>query len=200
MTEKILLREYLEFSNRCDESLLTEDERQINKNGGLILAGILQRADSVNQNGRVYPLEILRREVENYKKLVKENRALGATDHPDSSVVELATASHLVTEIEMRGKDVFGKVKVLSTPMGNIIKALIADGVKIGISSRALGSVKNHNGNSIVGDDLQLLCFDFVSDPSCHGAFMIKEGREYQNKMFTRADRLNRALNDLIKG
>ncbi len=198
MSEKILLKEYLEFSNVVDDKLLTESDHQIVKQGGLILAGILQRADAVNQNGRIYPYDILAREIENYKKLVKENRALGATDHPDSSVVELGTASHLITEIEMRGNDVWGKARILGTPMGNIIKTLVNEGVKLGISSRGLGSVTQKNGNSVVGEDFTLLTFDFVSDPSCQNAFMLKEGKNYQN-LLSRADKLNRLLNDIVR-
>jgi hypothetical protein len=197
MSDKVLLREFYEMSS--DDSLLTEaDKKRINE-GEVIMAGVMQRADAENGNGRVYPEDILRREVQNYKKIVGENRALGELDHPDSSVVELKNASHIVTEIEMRGKDVIGKVKVLDTPAGRILKDLIRGGVKLGISSRGLGSVKSSSGRNLVQEDFQLICFDFVSDPSTVGAFMIAEGKSHTSNIFTRADRINRALNDIFR-
>lgn len=197
MSDKVLLREFYEMSS--DDSLLTEaDKKRINE-GEVIMAGVMQRADAENGNGRVYPEDILRREVKNYMKIVGENRALGELDHPDSSVVELKNASHIVTEIEMRGKDVIGKVKVLDTPAGRILKDLIRGGVKLGISSRGLGSVKSSGGRNLVQEDFQLICFDFVSDPSTVGAFMIAEGKNLTSNIFTRADRINRALNDIVR-
>ena len=197
MSDKVLLREFYEMSS--DDSLLTEaDKKRINE-GEVIMAGVMQRADAENGNGRVYPEDILRREVQNYKKIVSENRALGELDHPDSSVVELKNASHIVTEIEMRGKDVIGKVKVLDTPAGRILKDLVRGGVKLGISSRGLGSVKASGGKNLVQEDFQLIFFDFVSDPSTIGAFMIAEGKNRTSNIFTRADRINRALNDIFR-
>ena len=197
MNDKVLLREFFEMSS--DDSLLTEADRKKINEGEVIMAGVMQRADAENGNGRVYPEDILRREVQNYKKIVGENRALGELDHPDSSVVELKNASHIVTEIEMRGKDVIGKVKVLDTPAGRILKDLIRGGVKLGISSRGLGSVKSNGGRNLVQEDFQLICFDFVSDPSTVGAFMIAEGKNVKSNIFTRSDRINRVLNDIFR-
>jgi hypothetical protein len=197
MSDKVLLREFFEMSS--DDSLLTEADRKKINEGELIMAGVMQRADAENGNGRVYPEDILRREIQNYKKIVGENRALGELDHPDSSVVELKNASHIVTEIEMRGKDVIGKVKVLDTPSGKILKDLIRGGVKLGISSRGLGSVKSSSGKNLVQEDFQLICFDFVSDPSTVGAFMIAEGKNVKTNIFTRSDRINRVLNDIFR-
>jgi hypothetical protein len=197
MSDKVLLREFFEMSS--DDSLLTEADKKRISEGELIMAGVMQRADAENGNGRVYPEDILRREIQNYKKIVGENRALGELDHPDSSVVELKNASHIVTEIEMRGKDVIGKVKVLDTPSGRILKDLIRGGVKLGISSRGLGSVKSNSGRNLVQEDFQLICFDFVSDPSTVGAFMIAEGKSHTSNIFTRADRINRVLNDIFR-
>lgn len=197
MSDKVLLREFFEMSS--DDSLLTEADRKKINEGEVIMAGVMQRADAENGNGRVYPEDILRREVQNYKKIVGENRALGELDHPDSSVVELKNASHIVTEIEMRGKDVIGKVKVLDTPAGKILKDLIRGGVKLGISSRGLGSVKSSGGHNLVQEDFQLICFDFVSDPSTVGAFMIAEGKNVKSNIFTRSDRINRVLNDIFR-
>jgi len=197
INDKVLLREFFEMSS--DDSLLTEADRKKINEGEVIMAGVMQRADAENGNGRVYPEDILRKEVQNYKKIVGENRALGELDHPDSSVVELKNASHIVTEIEMRGKDVIGKVKVLDTPSGRILKDLIRGGVKLGISSRGLGSVKSNGGRNLVQEDFQLICFDFVSDPSTIGAFMIAEGKNVNSNIFTRSDRINRVLNDIFR-
>jgi len=165
----------------------------------MYLTGKLQQANTQNGNGRVYPLEVLQREVENYTKLVKENRALGELDHPDDSVINLKNASHLVTSIWMDGDTVMGKVKVLDTPSGKVLKSLVESGVKLGISSRGMGSVENRNGQTVVQDDFQLICFDFVSEPSTPEAFMVKEGKEYTNQVFTKADRINRLLNEVLK-
>lgn len=196
---KFLLREYFEL---CEggicEDLLTEQEKIQVKNGTLYLSGVMQRADAKNGNGRVYPENILRREIENYRKLVAENRALGELDHPDESVINLKNASHIVTDIWWNGKDVMGKVRVLGTPSGQILKSLIESGVKLGISSRGLGSVKEKTGVTMVEDDFQLICFDFVSEPSTTGAFMgLSESKKTPN-IFTKADRINRILNNLI--
>ena len=196
---KFLLREYFEL---CEggvcQDLLTEAEKFFVKNGGMMLSGIMQRADAKNGNGRVYPENILRREVEIYKKLVSENRALGELDHPDESVINLKNASHLVTEIWWNGNDVMGKVKVLTTPSGQILKSLVESGVKLGISSRGLGSVKEKAGLTYVENDFQLICFDFVSEPSTSGAFMnLSESRKTPN-IFNKSDRINRLLNDII--
>ncbi len=195
---KKLLREYYEL---CEggvcQDLLTEEEKKFVSGGGLILTGVMQRADAKNGNGRVYPLKVLKREIENYKKMVKERRALGELDHPDDSVINLKNASHLVTDIWFDGKDVMGKCKVLDTPSGRILKDLVMAGVKLGISSRGLGSVKESKGQTMVEDDFQLICFDFVSEPSTDQAFMsLSEGKE--PNIFTKADRINRALNDIL--
>lgn len=196
---KLLLREYFELcAGGFCEDLLTEQEKREIKNGAFYLTGVMQRADAKNGNGRVYPENILRREVENYKKLISESRALGELDHPDESVINLKNASHIVTDIWWNGKDVMGKVKVLSTPSGQILKSLVESGVKLGISSRGLGSVKEKMGSTYVEDDFQLICFDFVSEPSTNGAFMnLSESKKTPN-IFTKADKINRLLNDII--
>jgi len=198
---KLLLREYYELcpGGVC-EDLLTEDEKRLVKEGVLILSGIMQKADALNGNGRVYPRKILMREVENYQKLVKERRALGELDHPEDSVINLRNASHLVTDVWWDNDQVMGKVQVLNTPSGNILKGLVQSGVKLGISSRGLGSVRENQGKTVVEDDFQLICFDFVSEPSTPGAFMMTEGQEKGlNQMFAKPDRINRALNEILK-
>ncbi len=197
---KVLLREYYEL---CDggvcQDLLTEAEKRFVSEGGMILSGIMQKADTRNGNGRVYPSEVLMREVHTYKKLVKERRALGELDHPDDSVINLKNASHMVTDIWADGNDVMGKVQVLNTPSGNILRSLVESGVKLGISSRGMGSVSESAGNTVVEDDFQLICFDFVSEPSTPGAFMMKEAKDLSPpNIFNRADKLNRLLNDIL--
>tara|TARA_B110000285_G_scaffold179920_1_gene202776 strand:- start:1712 stop:2344 length:633 start_codon:yes stop_codon:yes gene_type:complete len=145
------------------------------KNGGrVIVEGVLQRSGAKNQNGRIYPKEILAREVANYKKTqIAEKRALGELDHPESSVVNLNNVSHNVVDCWWKGDDVIGKVEILSTPSGNILKELLKAGILLGISSRGLGSVKElDEGTVAVEDDFELICWDFVSNPSTHGAFM----------------------------
>lgn len=194
-----LLREYYEL---CDggvcQDLLTEAEKVFVKNGGMYLTGVMQRADAKNGNGRVYPEHILRREVENYKKLVQESRALGELDHPESNVINLKNASHIVTDIWWNGKDVMGKIKVLDTPSGKILRSLVEGGIKLGISSRGLGSVKEKTGVTMVEDDFQLICFDFVSEPSTVGAFMSLSEAKGQTNIFNKSDRINRIVNDIL--
>ena len=169
-----LIREYFQL---CEggvcQDLLTEDEKRFVAEGGLMLSGLMQMAETKNGNGRMYPQAILEREVKNYAQLVKERRALGELDHPDSSVINLNNASHMVTKIWMEGKKCMGKIKVLETPSGKILRSLVESGVQLGISSRGMGSVKENNGVTLVEDDFQLICFDMVSDPSTPGAFMM---------------------------
>ena len=134
----------------------------------------------------------------NYMKVVKEHRACGELDHPEDSVINLKNVSHLVTEIWWDKDAVMGKIQVLNTPSGQVLRELVNSGVKLGISSRGLGSVKESAGETIVEDDFQLICFDFVSEPSTTGAFMVKENK--QPNIITKADRINRALNDILSG
>ena len=197
---KVILREYYAL---CEggvcQDLLTEDEkREMAAGTALYLSGIMQTANKQNGNGRVYPKPVLEREVTNYHKLVKEHRALGELDHPEDSVINLKNASHLVTDIWWDNNNVMGKVKVLDTPSGRILKDLVSSGVKLGISSRGLGSVsESMSGETVVEDDFQLICFDFVSEPSTPNAFMLKEAKE-SKVAYTKADRINRALNEII--
>ena len=196
---KKLLREYYAL---CDggvcQDLLTEEEKRYVSEGGMILSGIMQMTETQNGNGRVYPHNTMIREIKNYQKLVKERRALGELDHPDDSVINLKNASHMVTEIWMEGKNVMGKIKVLETPSGKILKELVNGGVTVGVSSRGMGSVKESGGQTIVEDDFQLICFDMVSEPSTPGAFMMREAKEFNNNVFTKADKINRLLNEVL--
>tara|TARA_R110001583_G_scaffold41108_6_gene130873 strand:+ start:5494 stop:6099 length:606 start_codon:yes stop_codon:yes gene_type:complete len=197
---KKLLREYYEL---CEggvcQDLLTEDEKRFVASGGMILSGVMQKADTQNGNGRIYPMEVLQREVQNYSKLVKERRALGELDHPEDSVINLSKASHMVTAIWMEGNDVKGKIKVLNTPSGQVLQELVKANVNVGISSRGMGSVSESAGQTIVEDDFQLICFDMVSEPSTPGAFMMKEAKQFKNRVFTKADRINRLLNEVLE-
>ena len=172
-------------------------------NGGrYIMRGILQKANTLNQNGRVYPIEILQREVRNYQKFIAENRALGELDHPDSSVVELKNASHIVREAYMEGDICYGSVEILDTPSGKILKSLVDSGVTLGISSRGVGSTRKEGDYQVVQDDFQLICWDFVTEPSTPGAFMMKEGKEINEndlkKHFNKSDRVDRIFNDIL--
>jgi hypothetical protein len=160
----------------------------------------MQRADAVNQNGRIYPRSILEREVENYQKFIRERRALGELDHPTASVVNLQNASHLVTEVRWEGDAVLGVIELLSTPMGKIAQSLVEDGVKLGISSRGVGSTKPHGEYDMVDDDFMLLCFDLVSEPSTSGAFMLREGRVVDPRTYmNKSDRIDRVLTDILR-
>lgn len=198
MSELKVLTEWLPIS--CDREVIKENRE---KYGKILLKGIIQRADTLNQNGRVYPRSILEREIQNYQKLIRENRALGECDHPDTSVVELKNTSHIVREAYMKEGDVYGTIEVLDTPSGKIIQSLIESGVTLGISSRGVGSTITKGNTQIVQDDFQLICFDMVSEPSTPGAFMsLHEGKTVKkrelNNFFNRSDRIDRIFNDII--
>ena len=173
---KELLIDFTTFN--VTPKMITESEQA--NNGKVIVQGVLQRAGAKNQNGRVYPKDILAREVKKYKEVqIAERRALGELDHPESSVVNLQNVSHNVLDAYFEGDDVIGKVEILSTPSGNILKELLKAGIKLGISSRGLGSVRSVDENTVsVEDGFELICWDFVSNPSTHGAFMapVNEG------------------------
>jgi hypothetical protein len=199
MSGKVLLREFYAL---CDggvcQDYLTESEKMEMSNGtGFYMTGVMQRADLKNGNGRVYPRKVLEREIENYKRLVEERRALGELDHPDDPVINLRNTSHLVTKIWWEGNDVKGKVKVLNTPSGKVLQELAKSGVTLGISSRGLGSTSQGHNGLMVEDDFQLICFDFVSEPSTPGAFMMKEVKD--GYPIEKSDRIFRALNEVIK-
>jgi len=180
---------------------MIKESREKNE-GKVIMKGILQKADTLNQNGRIYPLEILQREIRNYQKFIAENRALGELDHPDSSVVNLKNVSHVIKEAYLDGGIVYGTVELLDTPSGKILQSLVESGVKLGISSRGVGSTKKQGDYHVVQDDFQLICWDYVSEPSTPGAFMLPEGKRIQSselqKVFNKSDRIDRILNDIF--
>ena len=161
------------MKNLLIETTLFEGKLNEDSSGRTLVKGILQRAVAENQNGRIYPKEILMREAKKYEVLIKERRALGELDHPDSGIINLKNVSHNVKEIHWEGDDLCGTVEILPTPSGNILKELLRAGILLGISSRGMGSVVNIGEDKVkVGDDFELIGWDFVSNPSTHGAFM----------------------------
>jgi hypothetical protein len=174
--EKYLIQEYNEFKISLTPELITE---AIEKGKPVIMTGILQKANTLNRNGRVYPLDILKRESKNYMELVEKNLATGELDHPETAVVSLQNVSHKVVDMWWQDDELHGKVQITkSTPAGKTLLGLIQDGVTLGISSRGVGSVKRQGDQDIVQNDFELIAFDFVSSPSTPGAFMFKEGRQ----------------------
>jgi hypothetical protein len=198
MSTQRLITEWVNFE--YDPKIIKE---QVEAGQPLIMKGILQKSETLNQNGRIYPRAILEREIRNYQKFIKENRALGELDHPDSSVVELKNASHTIKEAYMEGDVVYGTVEILNTPSGKILQSLVESGITLGISSRGVGSTRSKGDMQIVQDDFQLICWDFVSEPSTPGAFMMKEGKEvspqFINEVFNKTDRIDRIFNDIME-
>ena len=189
------------------------NEAMKNNDGRLIVKGTLQRAEAKNQNGRVYQRETLVREAKKYAEVqIKERRALGELDHPDSSVVNLNNVSHNILEMHWNGDDLNGTVEVLGTPAGNILKELFKAGIKLGISSRGLGSVKEmHEADGEdsveVQPDFELIAFDFVSNPSTHGAFLsptnegkLNEGVGTRNGTCCHDCKIEDIINDIFRG
>ena len=207
--QKKLLQEYFQLcpDGICDINVLTEDEKRRVDNGAVYLVGVIQKAGTKNGNGRIYRKETLQREVDNYQKAVQERRALGELDHPDDSVINLKNASHLVSRAWWDGDNVMGKIEVLDTPSGKVLKALLNSGVKLGISSRGLGSVSESNGITMVEDDFQLICFDIVSEPSTPGAYLNPEGQSRgrvslslseNQKNLSKEQKVNNILDDIL--
>jgi hypothetical protein len=155
-------------------------EGKLSGRGNPMVEGILATAEVKNGNGRYYPRELWEREIDKYMESVKENRALGELDHPESSVINLKNVSHNITDMWWDGDQVMGKIEILPTPSGNILKALLENNITVGVSSRGMGSLEDRNGVLEVQDDFELLCWDFVSTPSNPGSYMhlVKEGLE----------------------
>lgn len=158
-------------------SLFTPTRSSLNEsmdnNGKMIVEGLIQKAETKNGNGRVYPYEVLKREADKYLQgPVKERRALGELDHPDSPVINLKNVSHNIIALSWQGKDLYGKIEILPTPSGNILKQLFNNNITVGISSRGMGSVRQIGETIEVQDDFELMCWDFVSTPSTPGAYM----------------------------
>jgi hypothetical protein len=180
-------------------------EESVKNNGGrLIVQGLVQRAEAKNGNGRVYPKDTLEREVQKYKDTyIKENRALGELDHPESPIINLKNVCHNIKDLWWDKDDVMGKIEVLPTPSGNILKALLIAGITIGISSRGMGSVKQIGETVEVQPDFELLCWDFVSTPSTQGAFMeivseSKQYNQYNKQEQKKLDKINELVTEIL--
>jgi len=203
-----LLVDYLPFEITKEQI----NESMKENHGRLVVRGVLQRAESKNQNGRVYPKEVLMREAKKYtESFIKEQRALGELDHPESSVVNLQNVSHNIKEMHWNDDDLVGTVEVLGTPAGNILTELFKAGIKLGISSRGMGSVETvdegegEEDTQEVQPDFELIAFDFVSNPSTQGAFMypMQESVDRQNPVGRTCGEYCRAesiINDILRG
>lgn len=196
--DKQLLIEYLPF--KISPQVLNEG---LKKSGNLVVEGIIQRANAKNQNGRIYPKNVLEREFEKYiKGPVTERRAIGELDHPESAVINLKNGSHIFTKIWWDNDDVWGRMEVLTTPSGNILKEYLINNITVGVSSRGMGSVKQLGENTVeVQDDFELLCIDVVSTPSTHGSFMrktINESKEYNPKLISKYSKVNKIITEII--
>ena len=195
---KQLLVDYLPFQitpQQINESL--------SQNGGrLVVKGVLQRADAKNQNGRRYPKHILTREAQKYNELIKQRRALGEIDHPDSGVINLNNVSHNITDMHWDGNDLVGTVEILTTPAGNILRELFKAGITLGISSRGMGSVRELGEGAVeVQEDFDLICFDFVSNPSTQGAFLRPVNESVNPGLVTKASKytnINKIITNII--
>jgi hypothetical protein len=196
-----LLREFYELCEGgvCQDLLTEAEKRAVRENNTMFITGKLQEGGTVNGNMRKYPVEIMEREVKKYSEMVKDNRALGELDHPESSIINLSNVSHMVIDIWMDGPAVMGKCKVLDTPSGQILRSLVDAGVKIGISSRGMGSVKEHQGTTIVEDDFQLICFDIVSEPSTPNAFMALSENKLMNEQVEKNNKVLNLINSILE-
>ena len=202
---KQLIVDYLPFEiepEQINESMKEND-------GKLIVRGVLQRAESKNQNGRVYPKDILVREAKKYTdEFINQRRAMGELDHPESSVVNLQNVSHNIKKMHFEGDNLLGEVEVLGTPSGNILKELFKSGIKLGISSRGMGSVETVTEDSgkeaqEVQPDFELIAFDFVSNPSTHGAFMYPVNESVDKTQDRTCDeycKVESIINDIMRG
>ena len=165
-------------------------EGKVSERGNPVVEGVLATAEIKNGNGRYYSKDLWQREIDKYNELVKENRAVGELDHPESSVVNLKNVSHNIKDMWWDGDNVMGKIEILPTPSGNILKALIDSGITCGVSSRGMGSLEQNGEIMEVQDDFELLCWDFVSQPSNPGSFMqpLKEGKEILQNPYLKAN------------
>lgn len=170
--EQYVISEFYEFG--ASRAMIMEAEQRLQP---IIMQGIMQKANVLNRNGRIYPKNILAREVDKYMDSVKKNTATGELDHPSDSIVSLSNVSHKVVDLWWEGDTLYGKVQIAETPAGNILKGLLKSDIQLGISSRGVGSVKEQGDQSIVQDDFELIAFDFVSSPSTPGAWLFRESK-----------------------
>ena len=198
-----LLKEYYQLKLDANDGIIKE---AIDKNEDFIISGIIQAADTLNANGRIYPRSILEREVNNYKKLVAEKRAWGEIDHPDRSIVEYKSVCCRVTKIWWEGNNVMGEVKIIPTACGRDLIEIFKDSGVVGISSRGLGSTKSKNNVEEVQDDFSIICWDLVAEPSTPGAVLTMESKEVSenqinemtSKHFNKSDRIYRICNRIL--
>jgi hypothetical protein len=171
-------------------SFLTENVSK--ETGNLIVEGILATAEVKNGNGRYYAKDLWEREMDKYSQSIKERRAMGELDHPESQVINLKNVSHLISEYWWDGDNVMGKIEILPTPSGNILKELIKAGVTVGVSSRGMGSLEQNGSVMEVQDDFELLCWDFVSTPSNPGSYMktLHEGLQSVTYDYTKVNNI----------
>lgn len=185
-----LLREVEEV--RIDPEKVAKIKEE--NDGKLILTCQLQKANTVNANGRYYPKRLLEREMEKYHKIIKSRNAMGELDHPDSANISLQKVSHVITEAEWEGDAIMGKIELLNTPFGKIASSLVEQGVLIGVSSRAVGSTKrNNNGYDEVLEDLQLICWDIISNPSTPGSWIMTESIDIDEQTTSALKSYNKA-------
>ena len=172
------------------------NENVSKENGNLVVEGILATCEVKNGNGRYYKKELWDREMDKYQELINERRSLGELDHPESQVINLQNVSHLVTDWNWDGDNIMGKIEILPTPSGNILKELIKNGVTVGVSSRGMGSLEQNGNVMEVQDDFELLCWDFVSTPSNPGSFMgvLQEGKTHQITDYTTVNNIIREI------
>ena len=162
------------------------------ESGNLLVEGILATAEVKNGNGRYYSKQLWDREMDKYNELIEQRRSMGELDHPESTVINLKNVSHLISEYWWDGDNVMGKIEVLPTPSGNILKELIKSGVTVGVSSRGMGSLEEKQGVMEVQDDFELLCWDFVSTPSNPGSYMttLNEGKNTVTYDYTNVNKI----------
>ena len=181
------------------QSSLTLTEGKMSDRGNPVVGGILATAEVKNGNGRYYKKSLWQREIDKYMDSVKERRALGELDHPESSVINLKNASHNIVDIYWDGNTVMGKIEILPTPSGNILKALLESNIKLGVSSRGMGSLKeNTDGLLEVQDDFDLLCWDFVSTPSNPGSYMTSLNEGKINSSFNPYQKVQSTITEIL--
>ena len=192
MGKKLLIETH---TVKISPSQLTENVNS--DNGNLMVEGILATAEVKNGNGRYYSKDLWNREMDKYKELIEQRRSMGELDHPESTVINLKNVSHLITEYFWDGDNVIGKIEILPTPSGNILKELIKNGITVGVSSRGMGSLEDRGGVMEVQDDFELLCWDFVSTPSNPGSYMhtLNEGKNIVTYDYTN---VNKVIHEIL--
>ena len=192
MSKKLLIETH---TVKISPSQLTEN---VNKeSGNLLVEGILATAEVKNGNGRYYSKDLWNREMDKYSELIEQRRSMGELDHPESTVINLKNVSHLISDYWWDGDNVMGKIEILPTPSGNILKELIKSGITVGVSSRGMGSLEERGGVMEVQDDFELLCWDFVSTPSNPGSYMhtLNEGKNVVTYDYTN---VNKVIHEIL--